>query len=245
MTEPSSRHGPSSLGGGTRRMPAVNDVGEPCAGEPHARFDGRELETERRTWPRALGWHSRPGNRRKKGPRPYRQEKPPRQLPTLHGIAQSGCVDQLKGAPEQRGSRLSRTECSRIAEHLSDDVRCGPSYVLHTTRCNSESDSPGCIMWSRIAGHELVLRRGATNDWGDQCRWPGYGPGMLMKRRICGDQHRRDSIVQWPGAALGAHGQRALHRPAGNPWVEMRCEEFRGRHTPARLSSRVTPDGSR
>jgi len=29
------------------RMPAVNDVGEPCAGEPHARFDGRELETER------------------------------------------------------------------------------------------------------------------------------------------------------------------------------------------------------
>jgi hypothetical protein len=27
-------------------MPAVNDVGEPCAGEPHARFDGRRLETE-------------------------------------------------------------------------------------------------------------------------------------------------------------------------------------------------------
>ena len=32
---------------GQRRMPAVNDVGEPCAGEPHARFDGRRLETER------------------------------------------------------------------------------------------------------------------------------------------------------------------------------------------------------
>ena len=27
-------------------MPAVNNVGEPCAGEPHARFDGRGLETE-------------------------------------------------------------------------------------------------------------------------------------------------------------------------------------------------------
>jgi hypothetical protein len=25
----------------------VKDVGEPCAGEPHARFDGRGLETER------------------------------------------------------------------------------------------------------------------------------------------------------------------------------------------------------
>jgi hypothetical protein len=28
-------------------MPAVNDVGKPCAGEPHARIDGRELETGR------------------------------------------------------------------------------------------------------------------------------------------------------------------------------------------------------
>lgn len=27
-------------------MLAVNDLGEPCAGEPHARFDGRGLETE-------------------------------------------------------------------------------------------------------------------------------------------------------------------------------------------------------
>mgnify|MGYP001595103514 CR=1 FL=1 len=26
-------------------MSAVKDVGEPCAGELHARFDGRELET--------------------------------------------------------------------------------------------------------------------------------------------------------------------------------------------------------
>ena len=27
-------------------MLAVNGVGKPCAGEPHARIDGRELETE-------------------------------------------------------------------------------------------------------------------------------------------------------------------------------------------------------
>ena len=27
-------------------MPAVKNVGEPCAGEPHARFDGEGLETE-------------------------------------------------------------------------------------------------------------------------------------------------------------------------------------------------------
>jgi hypothetical protein len=29
-------------------MPTVNNVGKPCAGEPHARFDGRELETDQR-----------------------------------------------------------------------------------------------------------------------------------------------------------------------------------------------------
>ena len=30
-------------------MLAVNGVGKPCAGEPHARIDGRELETEQRS----------------------------------------------------------------------------------------------------------------------------------------------------------------------------------------------------
>jgi hypothetical protein len=28
-------------------MPPVKNVGKPCAGEPHARFDGRRLETKR------------------------------------------------------------------------------------------------------------------------------------------------------------------------------------------------------
>jgi hypothetical protein len=65
-------------------MPAVNDVGEPCAGEPHARFDGRELETEHpghghgEETPR---WETI----RYSGSMTYRQELPPRQLPTLHG----------------------------------------------------------------------------------------------------------------------------------------------------------------
>ncbi len=36
-------------------MPAVNDVGEPCAGKPHARFDGRELETEHLDMVTAVG----------------------------------------------------------------------------------------------------------------------------------------------------------------------------------------------
>jgi hypothetical protein len=34
-------------------MPAVNGVGEPCAEKPHARFDGRVLETGQPGWPSA------------------------------------------------------------------------------------------------------------------------------------------------------------------------------------------------
>jgi hypothetical protein len=65
-------------------MLAVNDLGEPCAGEPHARFDGRGLETEH------------PGQGREEeqpsgklfgshGFAAYRQDLPPRQSPTLRG----------------------------------------------------------------------------------------------------------------------------------------------------------------
>ena len=45
-TESSLHPGPTGPGGGNR-TPPVKGVGEPCAGEPHARFDGRGLETER------------------------------------------------------------------------------------------------------------------------------------------------------------------------------------------------------
>ena len=40
--------GPPKAGTASRcRTPPVKGVGEPCAGEPHARFDGRGLETGR------------------------------------------------------------------------------------------------------------------------------------------------------------------------------------------------------
>jgi hypothetical protein len=63
-------------------MPPVKNVGKPCAGEPHARFDGRELETERtghgheeeRPSGKPLGTN---------GFVTYCQNTPPRQLPTL------------------------------------------------------------------------------------------------------------------------------------------------------------------
>jgi hypothetical protein len=40
-------------------MLAVNGVGKPCAGEPHARIDGRELETEHKSTKAAEKNHPR------------------------------------------------------------------------------------------------------------------------------------------------------------------------------------------
>ena len=46
-----NRHRPQAVPAlaGTGRTPTVKNVGEPCAGEPHARFDGEGLETEPRS----------------------------------------------------------------------------------------------------------------------------------------------------------------------------------------------------
>jgi hypothetical protein len=67
-------------------MPAVNDVCEPCAREPQARFDGRALETEQpreaSAVPRLVRWTSHPdglvGDH-------LDGHLPPRQRSTLHG----------------------------------------------------------------------------------------------------------------------------------------------------------------
>jgi hypothetical protein len=64
-------------------MLAVNDLGEPCAGEPHARFDGRGLETEH---PGQGSEEEQPSGKLfgSHGFAAYRQDLPPRQPPTLH-----------------------------------------------------------------------------------------------------------------------------------------------------------------
>ena len=65
-------------------MLAVNDLGEPCAGEPHARFDGRGLETEH---PGQGSEEEQPSGKLfgSHGFAAYRQDLPPRQPPTLRG----------------------------------------------------------------------------------------------------------------------------------------------------------------
>ena len=83
-------------------MPAVNDVGEPCAGEPHARFDGRGLETERPGQGHRSGTTDRETGGTK-APGTYRQTSPPRQLPTRLGTRTLHC-DVPRSASDQRRS---------------------------------------------------------------------------------------------------------------------------------------------
>jgi len=64
-------------------MLAVNGVGKPCAGEPHARIDGRELETEHTT-DHGDGEELPDGETHgSHGSSAYSRPKPPRQLSTL------------------------------------------------------------------------------------------------------------------------------------------------------------------
>jgi hypothetical protein len=77
-------------------MPAVNDVGEPCAGEPHARFDGRGLKTEHP----GHGHEEEQPNRKPLGHNgfvTYRQDLSPRQPSTLHRVGELSRSASLPG----------------------------------------------------------------------------------------------------------------------------------------------------
>src|SRR6476661_2429589 len=77
----SSSHPDPTGPGGSSRTPPMKNVGEPCAGEPHARFDGRELETEHADHGHRGGTASRETGGTQT-PGPTSQPLPPRQLPT-------------------------------------------------------------------------------------------------------------------------------------------------------------------
>src|SRR5579859_1685450 len=78
----SSSHPGQESPGGISRMPAVNGVGEPCAGEPHARFEvagagngapgnGHRSEAARRGNPGKVAAGPNAGQCHRASPRPY------------------------------------------------------------------------------------------------------------------------------------------------------------------------------
>jgi hypothetical protein len=92
----------------------VNNVGEPCAGEPHARFDGRALETDAAT-ATEHGLRTRP--RETAGPctASYRRQRTPRQRPTRPTSAAA------VGGSVPRGSRPLGVE-------MSGERSCAPKH---------------------------------------------------------------------------------------------------------------------
>src|SRR5260370_20486474 len=82
---PPSLPGPESPGG-KDRMPAVNGVGEPCAGEPHARFEvagtGNGADLAKDTG--VAQPTGKPAATKAPGPK---ASEPPRQSPTLHRLS--------------------------------------------------------------------------------------------------------------------------------------------------------------
>ena len=115
-------------------MPAVKDVGEPCAGEPHARFDGRELETEQ-----AMA-ADQGSPRETEGPEPGPTYSPsPRQLPTRPSSTdfQGGEVRVGKrtiATQLGKGTRASQGNYQHISEKLQNLASAGFISIGDTTR---------------------------------------------------------------------------------------------------------------
>jgi hypothetical protein len=104
-------------------MPAVNDVGEPCAGESHARFDGRALETEPppARHPRSLG---RCAEKRH------------------HPKAWAGTISPDPRPPRQRSTLLGRLRPSAaLARRFGNWLRTNPKYAPPSP---PHGPSPGC-----------------------------------------------------------------------------------------------------
>ena len=106
-------------------MPAVNGVGKPCAGKPHARFDGRGLETEQpdndhrgeaATDRETRGkWAAGPTVRRRHraSPRPYRWLEVRLLIVLLPGFGCGVCLAGGGGRVTQPGGARVRTGSDR------------------------------------------------------------------------------------------------------------------------------------
>ena len=100
-------------------MPPVKNVGKPCAGEPHARFDGRGLETE--AIPATVEAKAARGETPAGAPDLQPNHSPPRQPPTLPraSLPRNGSV--------MTESVLSHTDNAALAARKGGDF--GPFAV--------------------------------------------------------------------------------------------------------------------
>src|SRR6266851_3149982 len=76
----------------------------------------RGLETEQ-TWPQALGWRNRPGNRRHMKAPGSTASEPPRQPPTLHREFVLTGAAAIESAPDLGRYGCSKSVSAQIKEH--------------------------------------------------------------------------------------------------------------------------------
>ena len=126
-------------------MPPVKNVGKPCAGEPHARFDGRGLETE--ATPAMVEAKAARGETPAGAPDLQPNHSPPRQPPTLldrdHcvfaalvvALAGSVLVSSSPGGPAQQAgqgrwaprSRASKSRRNSLTVNMISPSGSSPS----------------------------------------------------------------------------------------------------------------------
>ena len=117
-------------------MPAVNGVGKPCAGEPHARFDGRELETAHRS-------HQGHGDEGHQG-KPCGHQRL-RDLPSMRVTAPAldPPTTALRWSPHE-SSQVAHTHQrdSAPARPSTDSTRGGPTSTASTSAWHPQEWSP-------------------------------------------------------------------------------------------------------
>ena len=139
----------------------MKNVGEPCAGEPHARFDGRELETEHAdhghrggTTVRETGGTQAPG--------PTSQQLPPRQLPTQptsRAVTRAQARDKvarnvvlLCETPTGQIGRPSKALTLQQAHALVEHARGSTmgAYVLVSLLTGARTEELRALTWSHV-----------------------------------------------------------------------------------------------
>ena len=181
-------------------MPPVNDVGEPCAGEPHARFDGEGLETK--TPDHGSECRDHPGNQTVAALPAYRHHGVPRASPSPNRY----CLEErVKLAGElvsvhglhlvPRASRRMRpTRPTRYRSEASPSPPTGRSLTTATPREGRRARTIACR--SR-ALRRVGLPPPCYGSGADPC----WDPGRVSP---CSCQAAQTAVSGWCGWRAGS-----------------------------------------
>ncbi len=124
-------------------MPAVNGVGEPCAGEPHARIEVAGAGNGARNRDMGTGMAQPSGKPAEhEGPRPYTPAKQPRQSPTLLEVPGGSSAPF---ATSRRSSTAGTASSFRATWYTSETITWTgfqQAVVTHHTHPSNSDEFP-------------------------------------------------------------------------------------------------------